>query len=261
MIDFALLRDVLASEWTKLRSVRSTVWTVLVAILLGIGLGTAISAANAHAYNQMSLTDKLTFDPTAISLSGLFFAQLAMGVMAILAMSAEYSTGTIRTSLAAVPQRGYLLAAKAIIVLFSGLIVGEIIAFSSFELGQLIFARHHLNTTLSDPGVLRAVVGGGAYLAGLALLAVGLAAIIRHTAAAITTLVGVVFILPGVAGLLPAVWRHDLVRYLPAESGGAIAAVIRTSDSLPPWGGLAVFAGWVALTLGIAWFILTRRDV
>jgi ABC-2 type transport system permease protein len=261
MIEFTLLRDVIASEWTKLRSVRSTVWTVLVAIVLGIGLGAAISAANAHAYNQMTLSDKLTFDPTAISLSGLFFAQLAMGVMAILAMSAEYSTGTIRTSLAAVPQRGYLLAAKAIIMFVSGLVVGEIIAFSSFELGQLILARHHLNATLSDPGVLRAVIGGGIYLPGLMLLAISLAAIIRHTAAAITTLVGVVFILPGVAGLLPAVWRHDLVRYLPAESGGAIAAVVRTSDSLPPWAGLGVFAAWIALTIGIGWLMLTRRDV
>lgn len=260
MIDAGVFRGALASEWTKLRSVRSTYWCVLAAIVLGIGIGAAASAGNAHSYNQMSLQDRLTFDPTAISLAGLFFAQLALGVLAIMAVSSEYSTGTIRTSLCAVPQRGYVLGAKALLTSATCLVVALGTAFGSYEIGQLIFSGHHLNSTLSEPGVLRAVIGGGLYIAGLALLAMGLAAIIRHTAGAITALVGVVFILPIVTSFLPDDWQR-FTRFLPATAGGAITTVVRTGTSLAPWAGYAVFLGWAALLLGIGWYLLRSRDV
>jgi ABC-type transport system involved in multi-copper enzyme maturation permease subunit len=209
----------------------------------------------------MSLSDKATFDPTSLSTAGLFFAQLALGVMAILAITSEYSTGTVRTTLSAVPQRGYVLAAKSLLLGVVCLVLALIIAFAAFFVGQAIFTHYHLNVSISAPGVLRAVVGAGLYLAVLAVFAIGLGTIIRHTAGAITALTAIVFILPGVTGLLPDVWQRDLSRYLPANAGGAITSVVHQNNSLPPWGGFAVFVGWAALSIGIGWYLLRTRDV
>lgn len=261
MIDIRLFGDVLASEWTKLRSIRSTYWCILAAIVLGIGLGALISAANAHAYPQMSPQDRLTFDPTSLSTAGLFFSQLALGVLAILAMSAEYSTGTIRTTLCAVPQRGYVLAAKSLLIAVVAVVVTVVTAFSAFFIGQEIFKGHNLNVSLSDPGVLRAVLGTALYMGALMLFALGLATIIRHTAGAITTLVGVVFVLPAVSNAFPKSWQHDLARYFPANAGGAITSVVHTSTSLGPWSGYLVFLVWVVAILGAGWYLLRERDV
>jgi ABC-2 type transport system permease protein len=261
MIDIGLFRDVLTSEWTKLRSVRSTYWSILAAIVVGIGLGAAISAGQAHAYSHFSLQDKLTFDPTSSSLVGFFFAQLALGVFAIITMSAEYSTGTIRTTLCAVPQRGYVLAAKAVLVSMVSLIVGIGIAFASFFLGQLIFKGHHLNVPLSHPGTLRAVIGSALYVSALTLFALGIATIIRHTAGAITILTGVVFILPGVSNLLPDSWQHDFARFFPANAGSAITNTVSVNNQLGPWAGFGVFMIWVVVLLGTGWYLLRARDV
>jgi hypothetical protein len=261
MIDLTLFKNVLLSEWTKLRSVRSTYWSVLLSIVLGIGLGAAISAGSASSYSEMSLHDRLLFDPAAISLAGLFFSQLALGVFAIMTVSSEYSTGMIRTTVTAVPRRGYVLAAKATLVAAVSIITSIGVAFAAFLIGQAIFARHHLGVSLSDPGVARAVLGGGLYIGGLSLLALGLATIIRHTAGAITALVALVFIIPIVTQLLPDSLQRNFSRYLPANAGGAITSVVQTSNSLGPWTGYAVFLAWAALTLGTGWYLLRSRDV
>jgi ABC-2 type transport system permease protein len=261
MIDIGLFRDVLASEWTKLRSVRSTYWSILAAIVVGIGLSAAISAGNAHAYSHMSSQDRLTFDPTALSLAGFFFAQLALGVFAIVTITAEYSTGTIRTTLSAVPQRGYVLASKALLVSLTSLILGIGIAFASFSVSQLIFKGHHLNVPLSHPGVLRAVIGSALYVSALTLFALGIGAVIRHTAGAITVLTGVVFILPGVSQLLPDSWQNDLSRYFPANAGSVITNVVAQPNTLSPWTGFGVFLIWVVALLGAGWYLLRTRDV
>lgn len=261
MIDIALFRDVAKSEWTKLRSVKSTYWTVLSAIVLGIGLGAAISAGNAHDYRHLSLQDKLTFDPTSLSTAGLFFAQLALGVLAILVMSSEYSTGTIRTTMAAVPQRGYTLVAKSLLVGLLSLLLATGMAFVAFFIGQAIFAGFNLNVSIHDPGVLRAVIGAGLYIGVLTLFAVGLATIIRHTAGAITALVAVVFIIPIVSTLLPDSWQHDFSRYLPANAGSAITSVVHDSSALPPWPGFFVFLAWAVVSIGVGGYLLRTRDV
>jgi ABC-type transport system involved in multi-copper enzyme maturation permease subunit len=262
IIDLGLFRDVVASEWTKLRTVRSTYWSLLIAVLLGIGLSAAIAAANEHAYPKMTAHDRLTFDPTSLSTAGLFFSQLALGVLAIMAVSSEYSTGTIRTTLSAVPQRGYVLAAKGLLLALTSLIVATATAFGAFFIGQAIFSGRHLNVTLSDPGVLRAVIGAGLYMGGLALFAMGIAAVIRHTAGAITTLVALVFVLPAVSNALPDNWQHDLSRYFPANAGGAITSVIHDpTNSLGPWTGFGVYLIWVAIAAGAGWYLLRARDV
>jgi ABC-2 type transport system permease protein len=261
MIDIGLFGDVIASEWTKFRSVRSTYWSILIAIVLGIGLGALLAFASAHAYPRMTSSQQQSLDPTSISTAGLFFAQLALGVTAIMTVTSEYSTGTIRTTLCAVPQRGYVLAAKGLILAVVAIVVSTAIAFIAFFIGQAIFTSHHLNVSLSDPGVLRAVVGGGLYMGGLVVLAMGLATIIRHTAGAITTLVGLVFVLPAVSNALPQNWQQDLARYFPANAGGAITNVVPSSTSLGPWAGFAVFLIWVAVIAGSGWYLLRHRDV
>ena len=260
-MDLRLFGDSFASEWTKLRSVRSTGWSLLIAVALGIGLSALIAFAGAHAYSTLSAHDKATFDPTQSSTAGLFFGQLAIGVIAVLAITSEYSTGTIRTTLSAIPQRGYVLAAKSLLLVLVAFVVTMIIAFIAFFIGQAIFGGYNLNVSLSDPGVLRAVIGCALYMIGLAVFALGLGTIIRHTAGAITALVGIVFVLPAVTGALPDSWQHNGARYLPADAGGAITQVIHTSTSLSPWTGYLVFLLWVALSIGTGWYLLRRRDV
>jgi ABC-type transport system involved in multi-copper enzyme maturation permease subunit len=261
MTDPQRFRDALLAEWTKIRSVRSTYWTIVVAIALGIGLAAAITAGYGSSYNELDIHDRLIFDPTALSLAGLFFAQLALGVFAIVTMTAEYSSGTIRTTFAAVPQRGLVLAAKAVATGGIALVVGIGTAFGAFGIGQLILDHYGLSSSIGSPGVLRAIFGGGLYIAGLVLLALGLATIIRHTAGAITGLVAIVFIIPFVTQLLPSSLQHNVTRYLPANAGGAITATVKTQEMLGPWTGYLVFLGWTALFLGIGWFLLRTRDV
>lgn len=253
--------DVLRSEWTKLRTVRSTYWGVLAAIAVGVGLSAAISAANVSAYDQMTPADKATFDPASLSLAGLFFSQLAIGVVGVLTITAEFSTGMIRTTLSAVPQRGIVVAAKSVVVAVTAFAVGVVTAFAAFEVGQVIFSGKHLEVTLSDPGVLRAVIGGALYLLVLALFALGIGLIIRHSAGAITALVAIVFILPAVSQALPDTWQRDFARYLPANAGGAVTNVKSMTNMLSPWAGFAVFCGWALLALAIGGYLLRRRDV
>jgi ABC-type transport system involved in multi-copper enzyme maturation permease subunit len=261
MIDLQLYRDAVAAEWTKVRSVRSTYWTIIAAVVLAVGLSAAISAGVGSTFSDMSLHDQLTFDATEISLAGLHFAQLALGVFAILTISAEYSTGTIRTAFSAVPQRGYVLAAKALVVGGIAAVVGIGSAFAAFSIGQLVLGHYGLSVSISHAGVARAVLGGGLYIIALVLFALGLATIIRHTAGAITTLVAIVFIIPPVTFLLPDALQRNFSRYLPANAGGQITTTVAGDNLLGPWAGYAVFLGWTALALAAGWYLLRTRDV
>jgi ABC-2 type transport system permease protein len=262
MIDLGLFRDSLAAEWTKLRSVRSTYWSIFATILLGIGLSALIAWGNAHAFaHNPTFRDRVTFDATSRSEVGLFFAQLSLGVFATLAMTAEYSTGTIRTTIASIPQRGYVLATKTLLITFIALALAFAMAFGAFFIGQAIFTSDHLNVTLGDPHVLRAVVGSALYIGVIALLSVGLATIIRHSAGTITAVVALVFIVPIMSNLLPVDWQNDFARYLPANAGGAVTMVVPDANTLGPWTGFAVFLAWAVAAMGAGWYLLKRRDV
>ena len=148
----ATFADVLRSEWTKLRSVRSTFWALTATVVLGIGLGAVISAATAHGYARMSVSGKLSWDPTAVSLDGIGIATLAIAVLGVLCISSEYSSGMIRTSLIAVPKRGRVLAAKS--AAFAGVtfVVGEATSFTAFFAGQALVSGHAPHAALGDPG-------------------------------------------------------------------------------------------------------------
>jgi ABC-type transport system involved in multi-copper enzyme maturation permease subunit len=254
------LVDAIRSEWTKLRSVRSTFWTLLAATVLTIGLGALISNGFAGNYSSSSPSDQATFDPTNISLTGLILGQLAIGVLGVLTVTSEYSTGMIRTSLAAVPRRGRLLVAKAGVFAAVSLVVGEVVSFLAFFLGQSIMSGRAPHATLSQPFVLRAVFGAGLYLAVLGLLAIGIGTILRHSAGAITILVAVAFVLPALSNALPSSWRHPVQKYLPTNAGSQIFAVHHGTHDLTAWAGFLVFCVYTAVVLAVGCWLLLRRD-
>ena len=256
----ATFGDVLRSEWTKLRSVRSTFWALTIAVMLAIGLGAAISAAAAHGYAKSSVSDKLSWDPTGISTSGLAIGSLAIAVLGVLYISSEYSSGMIRTSLIAVPKRGRVLAAKSLVYAVVTFVVGEILSFVAFFLGQALISGHAPHAALGDPGVTRAVVGAGLYLTVLAVLSVAAGTLLRHSAAAITCMVAVMFVLPGIAQALPDSWRHPVTEFWPTQAGSQLTNVYHSAHTLQPWPGFGVMCLFVAIVYAIAWKLLDRRD-
>jgi hypothetical protein len=256
----ATFADALRSEWTKLRSLRSTFWALTVTVVLGVGLGAAISAAGAHGYAQSSASGKLSWDPTALSLDGIGIATLAIAVLGVLFISSEYSSGMIRASLIAVPRRGRLLAAKSLVFAAVTFVVGEVTSFTAFFVGQALISGHAPHAALGDPGVARAVVGAGLALTDLAVLSVATGALLRHPAAAIAAVIAVLFVLPGIAQALPDSWRNPVTEYWPTQAGGQLASVHHAANTLQPWPGFGVMCLFVAIVYAIAWTLLDRRD-
>jgi ABC-2 type transport system permease protein len=252
--------DVLRSEWTKLRSVRSTFWALTVTVVLGIALGAAISAATAHGYARSSVSAKLSWDPTGYSQTGVAIASLAIAVLGVLCISSEYSSGMIRTSLTAVPKRGRVLAAKSLVVAVVTFVVGEATTFGAFFAGQALISGHAPTAALGDPGVARAVAGGGLYLTALAVLSVAVGALLRHPAAAIACIVAVLLVLPGIAQALPDSWRNPVTEFWPTLAGTQLTSVHHSAHTLQPWPGFAVMCLFTAIVYAIAWTLLNRRD-
>ena len=255
--------SVIRSEWIKLRSLRSTWYSLLATVVIIVGLGTLFSALRAHRFNQgggpnTSIGD---FDPTLISLRGVFLAQLAVGVLGVLIITGEYSTGMIRSSVAAVPDREPVLIAKALVFAVTAFIVTEVSAFAAFLLGQQALTSTHLKATLTTPHAERAILGAGLYLTLIGLLAVGLGFLVRNTAAGIATLFGIVLVLPLLAQALPTPYSTDVSKYLPLNAGTQILAT-RTPDptQLGPWTGLGVLALYALVALIAGAVILKRRD-
>jgi ABC-2 type transport system permease protein len=248
---------VLRSEWTKFRSLRSTLFTLLLAAALMIGLGALLSAIAANQPQG--------FDPgqTAVStsLTGTFFAQLSVGVLGVLLITGEYSTGMIRASLAVVPARLPMLWAKlavCAVAVFITMLVSSLIA---FLLGQALLSGKHLNVTLSHSGALRSVIGAGLYLTVAAITALALGALLRNTAAAISTFVAVFFVIPPLTLLLPASWTDHFVQYLPSNAGGMlIDGTYGVGHPLSPWTGFAVMCGYAVILIGLAAWRLRRVD-
>jgi ABC-2 type transport system permease protein len=278
------LRGAIAAEWTKLWTVRSTMWTLVATALAVVGL----CALGTGTVSPSEIIE----DPTRRSLIGIFLGQLIFGVLGVLVMSAEYGTGTIRATLSAVPRRPVVLGAKILVFGAVALVVSEILAFAAFAVGQAILsAKHALGTSaaaqraqqfglkiphnlqsmlstgsasLGQAGVLRAVVGAGLYLTVLGLLALGLATIIRHTAGAISAFVGVVLVLPLIVEALPTSMSDAVARYLPANIGLVMFSTHGSPDRIGPafgpWTGFALLVLYTVVILGIGCWVLVRRD-
>lgn len=255
-----VLRANVRAEWTKLRSVRSTTWTLLATVGIAIGFGALVGVSQMASWDDLDPIEQLRFDPTFFSLSGLWLAQLAVGVLGVLLISSEHATGQIRATFGATPQRVTVLVAKAIA--FSGVVlaVGVVASFGAFFLGQAIFSSKGLDVSIADPGVLRAVSGGALYLAAVGLLGLGLGTILRRTAGAVAALVAVLVLTPLVSGFLPASFQESVSKYLPAQAGMAVFSVDPDPRSLSPWAGYGVLLAVVAVSLGVGTVLTNRRD-
>jgi len=250
---------VIRSEWTKLRTLPSSAWSLLVAAVLIVGFGALYSGVRVTRPPQDPAA-VASFDPTAVSLSGLQLAQLAIGVLGALLITGEYATGMIRTSFAAVPARLPVLWGKAVGYALAVLALCVPASFAAFLVGQSILSAEQLGTTLGQPGAARAVLGGGLYLAAVGLLGLGLGALLRGTAAAVGALFGLLFAPQILVGLLPSTWSDQLYGYLPAPAGIAVTSVRQDPASLAPWTGLGVFCLYTAVLLALAAWRLRRQD-
>jgi ABC-type transport system involved in multi-copper enzyme maturation permease subunit len=256
------ISGLLRSEWTKLRTVRSTMWTLGVTVVVGIGISALATAETRAHWATMSPGNRLSFDPTSTSLTALLFCQLAIGVLGVLVMSAEYGTGTIRATFSAAPRRPLVLAAKAAVFGLVALVVAEVVAFASFLVGQALLSAPATHATLSTPGALRAVVGTGLYLGVIGLFALGLATIIRHTAGAISAFVGILLVLPIIVQTLPNSIQDDIQRFLPLRIGAEMMSVNSGGgpNTFSPWTGFFVLCIYAAVVLVIGGILLVRRD-
>ncbi len=249
------------AELTKLRTVRSTMWSLLVSLVITVGLGALFCAARVARWDRLGLRARLTFDAAGFSLNGLFLAQLAIGVLGVLVISSEYATGQIRATFGATPQRRLVLGAKVLVFMATTFLVGLVGCVIAFGVGQSILAEKHAGVSLSDPTAARVVVGGALYLMVLGAFSIGLGAIIRRTAGAIAALVGVLLILPILTEFLPDPWNQDVRKYLPSEAGGGIFhGLARRAGDLAPWTGFALFCGYALVLLIVAAVLLDRRD-
>jgi ABC-2 type transport system permease protein len=252
----------MAAEWTKLRSLRSSGWTLGAMVVASIGLAILIAASDAHGYNTLSAADKAGWDPTNESLAGTIFGQLAIAVFGVLAITGEYASGTIRSSIAAEPRRTPLLVAKALVYGGVALVAGEFISLLAFFVGQPIIARHAPHASIGQPGVLRAVLFAGVYLALICLISLGIATLLRHTAGAITAVVALLLVLPPLTSALPGSIQNSVGKFLPMQIGGnSMAAVERVPHALSPVAGFAMLSLYALVALGVAGWALVRRDV
>jgi ABC-2 type transport system permease protein len=257
------IMGVARSEWTKIRSLRSTSWTFLVTAVLTIGLGALFSLGrtSGHASGRDPLT--ANFNAAGFAFNALFLSQLAIGVLGILIITAEYSSGMIRTTFTAVPQRGLVLAVKATVFAVVTFVVSVLTTFATFFASQAILNRGTLGlgVSITSPHALRIVIGAALYLTACALLGVALGALLRSTAAAITALAGLLFILPILMNFVPESWHQAAIsQWLPSNAGFQIIEKTTQPLQFSPWVGLAVFVGWVAVGFAAALVLLRRRD-
>jgi ABC-2 type transport system permease protein len=252
------LAGAVRSEITKIRSTRSTYWTLLALIVVTVGFGALASYGASHGGERGP-----GFDATQRSLGGLYIGQLIIAVLGALAITSEYSTGMIRTSLTAMPRRGTMFAAKALVFGAVAFVTGLLTSFGAFFLGQAVMSGKHLNATLGEPHVLRAVIGGALFLTVCGLLAFGIGMILRHTAGAITASIALLFVLSILVNFLPQSWQVNVDKWMPALAGSQIWSTKASAEDTPmfaPWTGFAVFAGYAAVAMIAGFIVFRRRD-
>lgn len=244
-------------EWIKLRSLRSTVWVLAATVVVMIGIGVLVMA---NTKPPATAADRAVFDPTNNVLAGVALGQLAIGALGVLLMTSEYSSGMIRATLAAIPNRPLVVAAKAAVFGVVSLVVGEVVTFVEFLAGRAALPAAVPHPDLGQPGVLRAVALSGAYLCMVGLIGLGIGAIARHTAAGIGAVVGLLFVLPlVVAGVEGG--PEPAAKFFPTFIAGNSLAVSKpVAQMLSPWAGFAVLCGYTVVALLAGAFVLARRD-
>lgn len=260
---FLTFGGVLRSEWVKLRSLRSTVWSYVIVVVLALGMALVMSLSF------------LSGDTDAVGLSkeaqavllvqgstfGAYFGQLVVAVLGVLVITGEYSTGMIRSTLAAVPSRLPALAAKAVVLFAVTFAVGVVSTVGAFFVASAVFADAGITANLLDPDVILPLLGAGLYLALVALFALGVGTILRSSAGGIATVVGVLLVLPLVLQMIPADWVQDVLPYVLSTAGvGFFSDTTAATDPVPFWENLLIVLGWVGASIAGAVVLLKRRD-
>lgn len=252
------LGDVIASEWIKVTTVRSTWWSLIAALVLTVAFGALLSWGVASAWDPQEMGG---IDALSTSLAGMLFGELALVVFGVLFITAEYSSGGIRATLVSVPRRWRVVVAKAIVVAGVTVVVSLVIVFVSFFVGQALLATEDLNVGLGDPNVLRALVGSALYLTAAALFGLGIGLVVRSSGGGITAAIAGLIIVPSLTGLLPGQWGENIGKFVTSNAGRQITLVDPGVNGLSPWVGYAVFVGWAAALLVLGTVLLRRRDV
>ena len=250
----------LASEWIKIRSVRSTYWAMLLSIVAVIVLDVLIARHFVTSWDTLPASEKASFDPLDVVFNGFGFAQLAITSLGVLVISSEYSSGLIRTTFSAAPRRRAVLMAKAAVFGTVALVIGEVLSFGCFWLGQAILSGKHLGISISDPGALRAVLAAGCYLFVAGIIGLGLGALLRSTAGAVASAIGLLFLLPQVVGALPSPWRFDIGKFLPGNLISQLTSSDPSSKLLTPGWCWVVLIAYPVVFLAAGAYVITRRD-
>ena len=253
---------VVRSEWAKLWSLRSTWITLGLAMVFLVAFGLIAAAQFKSRISSGQRMDADFGDATAVSLSlfGVNFAQLALGVLGVLVTAGEYSTGMIRSTLAAVPRRLPVLWSKSAVFGVIALVTGIVGVFVTFVFASGIVSGTSAGMAFADPGVVRGLLGAGLYLGLVGVIGTALGAVLRSVAGGISVLVGALMLVPGLVSLLPTSWQDNISPYLPSNAGQSMFALTHDSTTLSPAAGLAVFLGWTVRALGGAAYRLMRSD-
>lgn len=258
---------VVAAEWIKLRSLRSTVWSYLIVIAISLGMALLMSLSMVNGMGGEEIdggplpveqTHELVLQASTF---GVYFGQLVVGVLGVLVISGEYTTGMIRSTLTAVPKRLPALAAKGIVLFVATFVVGLLANLGAYLTATIVFGSE---LELFDANTLLTLAGGALYLALVAVFALGVGTIIRSSAGGIAAVLGLLLLLPTILQLIPADWAHDAVPYLLSSSGMtmfmAIGADPATIVGPNAWQSLLIVLAWVGASLAGAAVLLKRRD-
>jgi len=259
----AASRDALQAEWLKLRTVSSSAWLLTGVVALTVGIGAAVMAANRCPPGTTCLEDT-----AKLSLTGVQAGQAVVAVLAVIAVTGEYSTGMIRTTLTAMPRRGMLLTAKALLIAAAVLAASTAAVGASVLAGWLILPGHGFTAargvtglSLADGPVLRATTGSVLYLGLIALLSLGIGTLVRDSAVAIGTALGLVYLFPVVTAFVSnPVWQRRLERYSPMAGLNIQATTGVKALAIGPWAGLGVLGIWAVVTLLAGGLALALRD-
>ena len=256
------LRATARSEWIKFRSVRSSPATLLATALIVLVGAVLLAVGYRNGWATMSPPEKASFDPVYTSLSGIELAQLPVGALGVMTVTGEYTSGLIRGTFVATPQRAQVLAIKALIFTLAVWAVGTALSFGAFFIGQSLLASPARHVALEDPGVLTAVFGGGLYLTLVGLFGLFIGVLLRRTAAALIALFCFLLILPVVTEMVPGRFSSNLAEFLPGNAGGQIWKLVHGGAyALGPWQGLGVLIGYVAAAAAAGFVVIRRRDV
>ncbi|MDX3228045.1 ABC transporter permease [Streptomyces sp. ME19-01-6] len=262
MTDAARVRAAFAAEWIKIRTVRSTLWTLLLSLVVSVGLGLLVGHSMSEGFSRMDRERQENFDPVAAGFLGLTVGQIALVVFGVLQIGAEYTSGTIRASLMAVPRRGLFYGAKVAATMLTALVFSLFTVYVTFFAAQ--WALGPQGMSLGDPGVLRATLGAWAYLTLMCAFSIGVATMLRSTALTLGILIPLLFLNSQGLGNVPKI--RTVAQFLPDQAGAVMMQVVRVDESFVthrdfgPGTALVILLAWTVAALVGGSVVLRRRD-